>query len=103
MRIITRETSPFPMWYKMPVTELVLNKRELAILSRAADILKEVEDLVLEHCGRDENTMLGVSDIDGCWGLSAHMFCGYEIADLVEQEGIRLPDKAEVDAVQTGG
>jgi len=49
MRIITRETSPFPMWYKMPVTELVLNKRELAILSRAADILKEMLGFIGTH------------------------------------------------------
>ena len=103
MRIVTRETSPFPSFRSMPATDLELNQREIAALARAAAILKEAEDRVLEYCSRSDHAMLGVSDIDGCWGLSAHMFCGYEIADWVEAGGIQLPDKAEVDATNNGG
>jgi len=99
MRIVTRETSPFPSFRSMPATDLELNQREIAALARAAAILKEAEDRVIDYCYENPGSGFGrpgTSDLECDWGISAHLFAGYVIDDWVAEGGLALPDKQDV-------
>ena len=91
MQVKRVEMSPFPTITSIPTTRLLFSKPELGALRKARDILIQAEEKADAHFQTQFGVPISEYD-DHLW----RMFCGYELAGLLDaygDEGIQLGEE----------